>query len=93
MPRARKPRITAEPNFNADFRELVKSKEGVQQVLDFMEVLTEIIDDIISQDETWFNLGRHKGNHTLLLTLHEGKGLAWAGGPNLAQFLSEFEVL
>lgn len=93
MPRERKVRQVVEPNFEEEFKRLVKTKDGEQMVLDAMFVICQILDQCCTEDSTWFNVGLQQGGASIQVTLHEGRDKSFANGRNLVEFLSGIRSL
>lgn len=93
MPRDRKISKVVEPNFERDFKAMVKNDIGKQSVLDAFFVLCMVFDQIVSEDNTWFTIGLQKGGGTLQLTLHEGRDLTYANATDLQGWLSALRSL
>jgi len=93
MPRERKHTNAVEPNFEEEFKSLSKTKEGVQIILDAVFVLSQVIDQCISENDTWFTIGLQRGGGSVQLTLHEGRDMSYSNGRSLTEFLSSVRSL
>lgn len=93
MPRDRKQAKTVEPNFERDFKALVKNDIGKQSILDAFFVMCMVFDQVVTEENTWFTIGLQKSGATLQLTLHEGRDVTYANAVDLQGFLSEVRSL
>lgn len=82
-----------EPSFHVQFLALAKTNEGKLLLTEFLEDVTMVIDQGISDGDTWLTIGLNKDRTKVLLTLHQGVDTSYATGTNLGEFLREAILL
>jgi len=93
MPREKKTKAAAQPEFENDFTRMAANKEDISILLSSMHSLAIFFDEVISGKNVWITIGRNKRTHRLLFTLHGDDEDEYAGGSNLREFLAEFNSL
>jgi hypothetical protein len=82
-----------EPEF-ADQAKLMRSdKEGALLLLDFAHVFAELLDLMISEENTYLTVGCAKDGSKIICTFHEGNITRYANGVDLRSLLTEFDTL
>lgn len=93
MPRERKERRHAEPNFEDTFNEMAKTKEGQIRLLDLARFLCEVLDAAIEHGDTWLNIGTTRDGLLANITLHEKGAVTFAPGATLGELLLSVDSL
>ena len=93
MPRPQRERRVALPEFERDYDQMVKTKEGQVRLLDFVRLLCTFIDEAVGQGDTWINIGTTRDKTLANITVHEQGATIYATGATLDELLSAADSL
>ena len=89
MPRTHAKTKGLEPDFASQFKSLVKTEAGKQMVLDAFFALSECIDEMVTEENTYITMGMSKNGTAITCTLHVGRMTYFAQGSDLQGLLSQ----
>jgi len=87
MPRNRTQPKGLEPDFNEQFKLLVKSVEGKQKLLDVMFMFCDCMNDMVTEKDAYLTWGMSKNGTVMNVVMHIGSMTWYATGASLEALL------
>jgi len=87
MPIRKSKKNASEPDFERAAKELGSTAPGKQVLCDFAIAIAGLLDGVIGDDNTWFNVGCSRSTYQPMVTLHIDRDVEYASGRTLEEFM------